>query len=158
MAVGLSIINYLLPIFAFLFVFIVVYALLIKTGVLGENQFVAIFISLILASFFIVNVQLVNFVEFTSSWSVVMIVLVFFALILLAFVGGKDGLKFLQKTWVGWVILGLIIVFFIISSSFVFNWAVNWEMVNDWFYTDWFGFILLILLGVVVSWVLAKSK
>jgi len=156
MAASLSFINFLLPIFSFLLVFVVVYALLMKTNILGENHFVAIFVSLILASFFIVNVHLVDFVQFTSSWMVVIIVLVFFVLLLLAFLPG--GLGFLKDSkGFAWVVLGLLIVFFIIASSFVFNWALNWDVVSDWFYTDWFGFVLLVILGAVVAWVLAKK-
>lgn len=156
MAASLSILSYLLPIFSFLLVFVVVYALLIKTKILGDNHFVALFISFILASFFIINVQLVDFVQFTSSWMVVIIVAVFFILLLLAFLPG--GLGFLKDSkGFAWVVLGLLIIFFIIASSFVFNWALNWDVVSNWFYTDWFGFALLIILGAVVSWVLTKK-
>ena len=39
---SLDLINYFLPIFSFLFVFLVVFALLIKGGILAENKFLSL--------------------------------------------------------------------------------------------------------------------
>ena len=142
-----------MPIFAFLLVFIVVYALLKKTEVIGDSESVMLFISFILSSFFIVEASLVDFVQFSSAWFSVIVVGLFFLLIILAFLPGKEPLAFLTKNdWFSWVTLGLIIAFFVISSAYVFNWAVNWGMVKDWFNTDWFGMILLLIIAGVVSW------
>jgi len=122
---SVSAMGYFMPIFAFLLVFIVIYALLIKTKVLGENQPVMLFISFIFA--------------------------------LLGFLPGKEPFAFLGKgNWFSWVILGVIVAFFVISSAYVFNWAVNWGMVQDWFDTGWFGFILLLLIAAIVSWKIKK--
>ena len=148
-------INYFLPILAFFLVFFVVFAILKKTEVLGGNNFVELFISFALAVFFIVQVSLVDFIQFSSAWFAVIIVIVFLAFILLAFFPGK--LEFLQKGWVSLIVLGLIIAFFIIVSSYTFNWAVNWDRVSSWFYTDWFGLILLLIIAAIVSWVLTKK-
>jgi len=138
---------------------IVIYALLIKTKVLGDNYIVAIFISLILAGFFIVEASLVEFIKFSSAWFSTGVVLVFFILLLLAFLPGKEPLEFLTKgNWFAWVILGAIVALFIVSSAYVFNWALNWGMIQDWFHTEWFGMILLIIIAIIVSVVLAKSK
>ena len=153
-AASLSSMAYFLPIFAFLLVFIVVYALLIKTEVLGKGSgAVALFVSFILASFFVVEASLVEFVRFSSAWFAVIVVGIFFMMILLAFVPGDNPLGFLTpKSWFSWVLIGIIIGLFIIASAYVFNWAVNWGMVKNWFDTDWFGMILLLLVAGVVSW------
>ena len=66
--VDIGFIGFFMPIFAFLLVAIVVYAVLQKTEVLGNNSAVSLFVSFIMASFFIVEVQLVDFVGFTTSW------------------------------------------------------------------------------------------
>ena len=79
MAAETGLVNYFLPIFSFLLVFIVIYALLHKTKILGENQPILLLVSLIMASFFIVNVNLVEYVEFTASWFVVIAILFFLA-------------------------------------------------------------------------------
>ena len=109
-------ISYFLPIFAFLLVFIVVYAILQKSKVLGDNASVSLFLAFILASFFIVEAQLVDFVTFTSSWFSVLVILMFFLFLMLAFIPGDDALAFLGKgNWFSYVVLVFMIVFFIIS-------------------------------------------
>ena len=98
---------------------------------------------------------MVDFVEFSSAWFVVFLVCIFLIVALIAFTHGN--LDEIMKPWVAWVLIVGLIVFFIISSSFAFNWAVNWERVWDWFYTDWFGFVLLLIVAAVVAWVLTKK-
>ncbi|MGC9309437.1 MAG: hypothetical protein ACP5D2_01955 [Candidatus Nanoarchaeia archaeon] len=155
MAASIELINYFLPIFSFLLVFIVIYALLVKTEVLGGNKGIMIFISLILASFFIVHASLVDFVVFGSAWFMVIVLIIFMAFLLLAFTTGK--LDWFQKSWFAWILLGLIIGFFIIISAFTFNWAVDWGKAYDWLFTDWFGFILLLIIGGIVSWIITRN-
>jgi len=151
-------ISYFMPIFAFLLVFIVVYAILVKTKVLGESDAVLLFVSFILSSFFIVEASLVEFVQFSSAWFGVIIIGMFFLIVILAFIPGIDIGKFFGKgNWFAWVLLALLIGFFVISSSYVFNWALNWEVLEDWFDSDWFGMVLLLAIAGVVSAVLAKK-
>ena len=76
-------------------------------------------------------------------------------MLLIGFTHGK--LDVIRKPWLAWVLLVALIVFFVISSAFTFNWAVNWDKVQNWFNTDWFGFVLLLIIAAVVSWVLAKK-
>lgn len=149
-------INYFAPIFSFLLVFILIYAILTKTKVLGDNKPVHLMVSFLLAIFFIVNVSLVDFVNFSSAWFAVFIVCIFFILVLLTFTHGNvDLIK--NAKWVGWVLIAALIVFFILSSAHVFAWTVNWARVTSWFYTDWFGFVVLLILAAIVSWVLSKK-
>jgi len=153
MVASLSAIGYFVPIFAFLLVFIVVYALLKKTGILGGSEPVMLFISFILSSFFVVQASLVEFVEFSSAWFGVIVIGVFFLLLLLAFLPGESPLGFLtKKDWFSWVVLVVILIFFVVSSAYVFNWALSWGMVKEWFSSDWFGMILLLIIAGVVSW------
>tara|TARA_Y100000310_G_C20630450_1_gene788357 strand:- start:1163 stop:1636 length:474 start_codon:yes stop_codon:yes gene_type:complete len=156
MAASLAAIEYFMPILAFLVVFIVIYAILMKTKVLGDNNFVALFISFVLSVFFVVEASLVDYVLFSSAWFVVIVFFVFLLFIILAFFPGK--LDFLEKGWVSWVVVGALIGFFIIASAYTFNWAVNWGEVSDWIYSDWFGLVLLLVIAAVVSWVLTKKS
>jgi hypothetical protein len=153
----LSSLSYFLPIFSFLLVFVLVYALLVKTKILEGSQFVSLFISFILASFFVVNASLVDFVQFNAAWVAVFAVCLLFILVLIGFVSG-DALKTVTShKAVAWVLLGLLVVFFVISSSYIFNWAVNWTLVNDWFQTDWWGLVLLLIVAAVVAKVITKK-
>jgi hypothetical protein len=154
MVVSLASVGYFMPIVSFLLVFIVIFALLAKTKVLGEQAIVHLFISFLLSIMFIVNVSLVDFVNFSSAWFAVFFVMTFLVLVLIAFTHGK--LDVIMKPWVAWVLLAFVIIFFIVSSAYTFNWAVNWSAISDWFYSDWFGMVLLLVIAAVVSWVLAK--
>ena len=154
-AASVSAFGYFVPIFAFLLVFIVVYAFLKKTGVLSSNEPIMLFVSFIMATFFIVEANLVEFVRFTSSWFVVFVMIIFLVFVLLAFFPKK--LEFLESNWVSWIVFGVIIALFIISSAYVFNWAINWSKVWDWMQTDWFGMILLLVIAIVVSFII-KGK
>jgi hypothetical protein len=150
-------ISYFLPIFSFLLIFIVVYAVLKKTGVLGDNNGVSLFISLILASFFIVNAKMVEFVEFNSSWFVVFLLCIVFIMLILGFLG-KDSLKLVaENKGVAWGIVVALIVAFIVSGARIFRWVIEWDKIQRWFSTDWFGLILLLVIGAVVAWVLTKK-
>ncbi len=151
--VSFSAINYFMPIFSFLLVFIVIFALLKKTGILGENSAVSLFISFIVSSFFIVEASLVEFVQFNSAWFAVGVVSLFFLVTLIAFLPWKEPFKFMtQGNWFSWAFLGIIAAFFVVSSAYVFNWVIDWGSVQSWFNTDWFGMILLLLIAGVVSW------
>jgi hypothetical protein len=156
MAASLSALNYFMPLFSFLFVFVLVYALLAKTKVLGDNNFVHIFISLILAIFFIVNVSLVDFVKFSSAWVAVFIVLLFLILVIIAFTHGKVDV--VMKPFVAWILLAALIIFFIVSASVNFGFfSLTWSRLTTWASTDWFGFILLVIVAAVVAWVVTKK-
>lgn len=157
-SVSISAINYFLPIFAFLLVFIVVYALLKKTEVLGGNEPIMIFVSLIIASFFIVEASLVDFIRLSTSWISVLIIVVFFVILIIGFLPGKEPLGFLSKgNWFAWVVLIALVVIFIVSFGYIFHWTLQWSEVKNWFSTEWFGFILLLIIAAVVAVIIKKK-
>jgi hypothetical protein len=150
--------SFFIPIFAFLLIFIVVYALLKKTGAIGGNEPVMLFVSFILATFFILEVSLVEFVRFSSAWITVVIIAVFFLIAIIGFLPGKEPLGFLTKgNWLAWTVLALIVGVFLFSSIYVFNWVVNYELISSWLSSEWFGMIILILIAVAVSYVITKK-
>ncbi len=156
--VSLSAVGYFMPIFSFLLVFIVVYALFAKTKILGDGPAVMLFVSFILSIFFIEEVNLVKFVQLSSAWFGVLVVSLFFLIVILAFVPGINLSKFFGKgNWFAWVLLVLMFSFFIFSSVYIWNWVVNWNMIQGWFNTSWFGMILLLVIAGVVSFVLTKK-
>lgn len=155
MATSIAAVNFFMPVFAFLLVFIVVYAILMKTKVLGENAFIHFFVSLLLAAIFIVNLSLVDFIKFSSSWFVVFVVCIFLVILLISFTHGKVDV--IMKPWVAWVLVAALIIFFIFSAAHVFSWVINWSAVGNWFSTDWFGFILLLVIAGIVAWFVSKK-
>lgn len=157
--VSLSPLLTFMPIVAFLFIFVLVYALLVKFQVLGDNKFVSLFISLSIAIFFIVNAQLVDFVKLNVSWAVVFFVCLFLILIFVSMGGGaslKDAFGNGGKG-ISIILLILLIIVFVISSSYIFNWAINWDMIKGWFDEPWFGTVLLLVVAFAVAKVLTKK-
>ncbi|MCH7850497.1 MAG: hypothetical protein IH845_02530 [Nanoarchaeota archaeon] len=156
--VSVSAIGYFLPIFAFLLVFIVMYSVLKKTGILGGSNPVMLFVSFILASFFILEASLVEFIQVSSAWFGVAVIFIFFMLITIAFMPWDNPFNFMMKNdWFSWAALGLILGIFVISSAYTFNFVVNWDFLDSWIDTDWFGFVLLIIIAGVVSAVVSKK-
>lgn len=150
-------VSYFLPIFSFLLVFIIVYAILQKTKILGDNAGVSLFLSLIFASFFIVNAKMVEFVKFNATWFVVFMVCIIFILMFLGFVG-KDYLKvFAENKNFAYAFIFILIFAFIFSAARIFNWVLDWSKIKSWAQTDWFGFILLLIIAGIVSLVLSKK-
>lgn len=157
MAADISSIGYFLPIFSFLLIFIVVYAILKKTEILGDNNGVSLFISFIIAAFFIVNTKMVEFTQNISSWFAVFLICSFFIFVFLAFIG-KDSLKIVSENkTIAWTAFILLIIFFIVSSSKIFKWAINIDGFRSWFSTDWFGMVLLVIVGAIAAWVITKK-
>ena len=148
-----------LPILAFLLVFLVVYALLVKSKVLGgDSPAVALFIAFLMASFFVIQASLVEFVQEVSGWISVLIIVIFFLLVVSAFVPGDAPNWFLnKKSWIGWIVVGIVIGIFVLVSSYVFNWVVNWGTVGTWVNSTWFGWVLLVVLGLIISLIITKK-
>ncbi|MBI4152999.1 hypothetical protein HY497_00615 [Candidatus Woesearchaeota archaeon] len=75
----LGVLEYFAPLFAAVLVFAVVFALLIKTKVLGENKVVSGIIAIILGILVLVIPNLVKLINFVAPW----FVLIFIFLVLL---------------------------------------------------------------------------
>jgi len=147
--------GFFMPIFSFLFVFVLIYALLAKTKILGENKFVHIFISLLLAVFFLIRASFVEFVNLSSAWFAIFIVCVFFILLLVAFVQ-KDVEK-IMKPGVAWVLILILVIGLLYSASSVFGIALKWTEIQGWAGTGWFGAIALVAIAAIVAWVISKK-
>jgi hypothetical protein len=168
MAVDLSGVSYLLPLWTFLLVFIVTFAVLVKTKLVGEHKFWLIFVSFVVASVFITAAGAREYVQSVVPWGVVFLITTFFILMMTGFIG--DPVKGL-KGGIGIVlVIGLLVVFLfsalnIFSDSF-FPYLPGGSGGNtyiqsflDWLYSPPVGgmLILLVVCGLV-SWVLVKVK
>jgi hypothetical protein len=52
MVADISGLTWFMPIFGFMFVFLIVYAILKKSAILGDNEFITIFTSFVIATMF----------------------------------------------------------------------------------------------------------
>lgn len=167
----ISAIAYFAPIAAFLLVFIVSFAILAKTKLLGESNFVQLFISLLISALFVSAIGVREYVQTIVPWFAVLLISLFLVLALVGFVGKPA--EFMQKG-IGIVFVVLLGFVFLVSAFVVFSDVlVNYIPgpfygaggdVRALLFTDWLysprvlGALSLIIISAVVSWILVKSK
>lgn len=166
-------VAYFMPIFAFLLVFILVYALLGKTKILGENKFLHLLLAFFVSIIFVSSPAAKEFVFLSVPWLAVFLVSLVLILMTIAFIGIKTEKAYPAVTAV--VVIFLIVVF-LISSINVFGPVINpylphaseaaeasgvqevLEVKHFFFSPAVLGAILLFAAAAVVSWILAKTK
>lgn len=165
--VDFSGLAYFLPLWSFVIVSIVVFAVLHKTKILGENKLIQGIISFVIATVFVTTIGARDYVLSIVPWFAVLVVAIFFIFVITGFIG--IGSKINNGIGIVFVIiLGLILLFSAIS---VFSWGAylpgssggagneNLLQFTDWLYSPKVaGAILLIGLSVVLSWILIKMK
>jgi sorbitol-specific phosphotransferase system component IIBC len=168
MAIDISGIFFFMPVFSFLFVFMIVWSILVKTKLLGDAPFVNLFISLIMAVIFMSFSSLDLYVRTIIPWFIALFVCVFLVL-LLGGLATKDVTKLMTNNF-GWVTIVLLLIIFLISAIKVFNPVFHPDLIitsgegtslieQIRYGADGtiFGTILLIIIAGVVSWVLVKK-
>jgi len=169
MPVDVTAITYFAPLIAFLLVWVVMFAVLNKFEVLGENKFIQTFVSLLIAVIFVSVAGVREYVLTVTPWFAVLIISVLFILALTGFVGTTESVK----KGVGVVFLILLVIVFLVSAVVVFSGVIgpylpgtslgggDTEIVRftDWLYSPRVaGAIILIVVSALVAWVLVKSK
>lgn len=146
---------YYMPLFGFLFVFTVMYALLAKTKILGEAMGTNLIVSFIFAIIFISFAPGVRYVQTVLPWFVVLIISLFFFLLIVGF-SQKEMDKFM-KPWIAWVFIGLLAVIFLWSAIVVFNPFLQ-PYIDRFTYDDRIsGAVLLLIVAGAASWVLTRQ-
>ena len=82
----LSILNFLTPLFTFLFILVISYAVLDKFKLLGEHFAPKIIASFSIAMIFILSPRMINAVNIATPWFILMIILGFFIVAMLMFI------------------------------------------------------------------------
>ena len=170
--VDVSWLNFYMPIFGFLFVFVVMLAILMKTKVLGENQFVNLIVSFIFAIIFVTFAPGVDFVTTIIPWFVILIITLFFVLMLIGF--SQKDVDAMMKPWLAWVFIGALAIVFLVSAMVVFGSAFDgWlpgqadpkdansfliSMKNFFYGEQFLGALILFIVTVVASWLITKKK
>jgi hypothetical protein len=164
-------ISFFMPVFSFLFVFIVVYAVLAKTKVLGDDK-VNLLISFIMAIIFMnFSYSLQLYVNTIIPWFIILIVCLFFILVVMGFsVGSKVMEKMLTPAF-AWVFVAILLLIFLIAAIKVFNPMFHPDLIitsgeggpgivgqiRSIFDSQVGGSALLLLIAGVVAWVLTKK-
>jgi len=165
-----SAIAYFAPIWAFLAVFIIIFALLAKSKILGESRWLNLFVSFVIASIFISAAGVQQYVLTVVPWMAVLILSLFFILLLIGFVGKMEW--FQSKVGVVAVIVAILV--FVVSAIKVFYGVISPYLpgslnvasaepntlifISFLFSGPVLGAIFLLILSGLVSWVLVKTK
>lgn len=163
MAADITFYTWFMPIFGFLFVFVIMYALLAKIKILGDNKAVNIFISLVIAIIFATVSSIRQYVQTVTPWFAVLIIALFFILMIIGFTNSLDKFPKQALTWVAIIVL---IIIFLVSAIKVFGSAVTQYLpgypgdspVKSFIFSDQFlGAFLLLVVAAVVTWVLTRK-
>lgn len=169
MVVDISFLTYLAPIFAFLIVFVVSFAVLVKTEIIGDDKWVGLIVSLVIASLFVSMAGAKQYVINVIPWLAVLLVCFFFILFSIGIIGKNEsmnkGLAIVFLILAGIVFL---VVGFIVFSSYInpylptsYEYGTGNPVLGEffaWLYSSRVtGAILLIIISIVVSWILMKG-
>jgi len=168
MAIDISGIYFFMPVFSFLFVFLIIYAILLKSKILGESGFVNLMISFIMAIIFMSFSSLELYVQTIIPWFIVLFVIVFLVLLIAGL--STKNLDWVMKSGFGWVVIGILVIVFLISAIKVFNPVFHpdliitsgegislLEQIRGGFGGTALGTILLIIIAAGVAWILTKK-
>ena len=168
---NISSLFFFMPVISFLFVFVVVFAILAKTKVLGDGR-VNIIVSFIMAIIFMNFSSLDLFVRTITPWFIVLLVCLFFVLVIIGFSVGNDIMKKMVTTRFGWVVVAILIIIFLIAAIRVFNPVFHpslivtsggegspgivWQ-IRQMLDSQVMGSIILLIIGAAVAWFLTKK-
>ena len=146
---------YYMPIFGFLLVFTVMYAILAKTKILGEAMGTNLIVSFVFAIIFISFAPGVRYVQTVLPWFVVLIISLFFFLLIVGF-SQKDVDAFMKPA-ISWAFIGLLVVVFLWSAIVVFNPFLQ-PYIDRFTYDDRIsGAVLLLAIAAAASWIMTRK-
>ena len=170
MAIDISGLGYFVPLLAFLLVFVLMYALLKKTEVLGDENRVILLVSFVLAVIFVSAASVRSAVENVIPWFALLIVALFFILVLMAF--SQGDVSKMMKPWFGWVFVVILVIVFLISLLNVYYSVIcqylPYQITGVPSYGNPFleflyssrvvGAVLLLIIAAFTAWVITGGK
>lgn len=119
MALDISFLSEAIPIWAFALVFVLAYAVLAKTKVLGGNKWIDSIISIILAIIFITFTSIREYLMNITPWFAVLLTLLFFFILIAAFATKEgDWSKIFKPTAIVFIILLVLVALIAIFYTF----------------------------------------
>lgn len=118
----MGILNYFAPVFVFLLIYGIIFALLIKVKLFGDNKGTNALIAFAIAFLFILTPELLDLVKIITPWFTILFVFVLLLVLLFLFVGVKESevasaFKDRGLIWV-LIILGLTIMLFALTQVY----------------------------------------
>jgi len=159
MVVDVTGLSYFMPIIGFVFVFVIVYALLSKTKLLGESNVINLIIAAIVAIIFITMASAQHYVETVTPWFVILVIALFFMLIIVGMSQQKIG-DVIKPGFVK-VFIALLILVFLFSAIKVFPSTMGnaWDDITKFVTNESriAGAIILIIIGGLTAWAVSKK-
>ena len=110
---------YFMPMIVFLLVFIVIYALLAKTKILGGKAFIHLFTSFLVAVVFIASPALTDLTKLALPWVMILVVILISILLVIGLVKGNLD-SIIKNPAITVAVIIAIIVIFLVSAINVF--------------------------------------
>ena len=168
MAIDITAVYFFMPVFSFLLVFFIVFAILAKSKILGDSAFINILIGFIMAIIFMSVSSLELYFQTIIPWVVVLLVCVFLVLMVVGFASGKVTEVLSAKT-IGWIVIIILLAIFLLSAIKVFNPIFHpdlgvtsgegtslIEQLSHAMGGRILGTILLVIIAIAVAWVLTR--
>ena len=120
---GIGLLEYFLPVFSFLLVFAIFYAILQKTKILGANKGVDALASFTVGILFLFSQGALKLINIVTPWFALFLIMVVLLVLIFMFLGVKEEtiIEATKTPTVYIPILGVIIVIFLFAIGTVFN-------------------------------------
>ncbi|MBT4166458.1 hypothetical protein HOE04_05450 [archaeon] len=171
MVLDISGVFFFMPVFSFLFVFLITYAILVKTKLLGDMNWISVFVSFILAIVFMSFSSIELYVRSIIPWFAVLFVIVFLVLLIAGL--STKNLDKVMTTGFAWVMVSILVVVFLIIAIKVFNPVLHPDLIvtsgdgtqagiveqlRNILDTKVAGGLLLAVIAGIVAMVITKGK
>jgi len=154
--------EYFTPILTFLLVFTLVYAVLSKTKLLGDNSTINAFLSFLVALIFIIAPAARSYTLAFTPWIIVFLISLFFFFLIIGFVHGKID-EFIKNKFLAAAVVIILVAIFLISGIRVFS-----PLFNNYFSSlsglkdilrcpSIITIFLLFSIGAILSWWFTKK-
>jgi len=172
-----ALLKFFMPVFIFMFVFALMYALLIKTKIIGDSPFPVLVMSFVIAIVFVVTPAAFKFTNVITPWLVVFIISLLFIFLILSWLevykfGGEGFGAAVGNTWVAWLVFVVILAIFIFAGIATFgpmlspvagtessSGIIGEGVKATLFHPAILGLALLFVIAAVTSWVIGiKGK
>ncbi len=151
-------ISYFNPIFSFVLLFVIVFAILEKTRIIGESKPIQVIVSLVLSLIFISVIEVRGYVEAIVPWFAILVIALFFVIFLAAF--GLKDMGSIMKPWLVWVFVILLAVVFIYTGYYQFNVPGNagYISIKEWVGDKRVaGGLWLVIFGAITTFAITRK-
>jgi len=171
MVLDISGIFFFMPVFSFLFVFLICYAILIKTKLLGDMAFVNTLVSFIIAIVFMSFSSVELYIRTIIPWFAVLFVIVFLILLIAGL--STKNLDGIMTNKFAWIIIAILVAMFLIAAIKVFNPVLHPDLIvtsgdgtqagiieqlRGVLGSGVAGGVILIVITAIISWFIAQGK